>query len=220
MKEIKTSDFDTISQSNKVSETFDPDKRIEVKDRPVNGNFTESDKAAIEHGIKLLGNDDFKESRIGKQWDDSEKGYLKPNYEYTAGENNYSYKTDGQGRIIHAEAHPLKEKLREDRLPHNSQSPEKIEGDDAGHIIGDQFGGSSDVDNIVSQEAGLNRGEYKKLETYLRNQIKEGNKVECLYDLKYEENSRRPSEMSISYRINDGDWYEQVFINSPKGGIS
>ena len=44
MKEIKTSDIDTISQSNKVSETFDPDKRIEVKERPINGNFTESDK--------------------------------------------------------------------------------------------------------------------------------------------------------------------------------
>ena len=93
-------------------ETFDPYKRIEVKERPVNGNFTESDKAAIEKGIKLLGNDDFKDSRIGQQWDDSEKGYLKPNYEYTAGENNYSYKTDAQGRIIHAEAHPLKEKPR------------------------------------------------------------------------------------------------------------
>lgn len=84
MKEIKTSDFDTISQSNKISETFNPDKRIEVKERPVNGNFTESDKAAIEKGINLLGNDDFKESRTGNQWDDSEKGYLKPNYEYTA----------------------------------------------------------------------------------------------------------------------------------------
>ena len=112
MKEIKTSDFDTISQSNNIYETFDPYKRIEVKERPVNGNFTESDKAAIEKGIKLLGNDDFKDSRIGQQWDDSEKGYLKPNYEYTAGENNYSYKTDAQGRIIHAEAHPLKEKPR------------------------------------------------------------------------------------------------------------
>lgn len=110
MKEIKTSDFDTISQSNKISETFNPDKRIEVKERPVNGNFTESDKVAIEKGINLLGNDDFKDSCIGQQRDDSEKGYLRPNYEYTAGENNYSYQTDAQGRIIHAEAHPLKEK--------------------------------------------------------------------------------------------------------------
>lgn len=220
MREIYRETTESCSQVEEKKTNFDPDKRIEVQARPINGNFTDEDKAAIEHGVKLLGNDDFKESRKGQQWDDAEKGYLKPNYEYTAGENNYLYKTDSQGRIIHAEALPLKEKPREGRLPHNSQSPEKIEGDDAGHIIGDQFGGSSDVDNIVSQEAGLNRGEYKKLETYLRNQIKEGNKVECLYDLKYEENSRRPSEMSISYRINDGDWYEQVFINSHKGGIN
>lgn len=219
MKEIKTSDLDISSQRNKMSVTFDPDKRIEVKDRPVNGNFTESDKSAIEKGIPLLGNDDFKESRIGQQWDDSEKGYLKPNYEYTAGENNYLYKTDSQGRIIHAEAHPLKEKPREDRIPHNSQSPEKIDGDDAGHIIGDQFGGSPDIDNIVSQESGLNRGEYKKLETYFRNQIKDGNKVECLYDLKYEDVSRRPSDITVSYRINDGDWCEQIFINTIKNKV-
>lgn len=213
MKEIVASECQ-VKNISMPSASFNPDKRIEVKERPVNGNFTDADKAAMERGVPLLGNDDFKNSRKGPQWEDPEKGYLKPNYEYTTGENGYSYKTDSQGRIIHAEALPLKEKPRDERIPHNSQSPEKVNGDDAGHIIGDQFGASSDIDNIISQESGLNRKEYKKLENYLRSQLKEGNKVEALYDLTYEDNSRRPSEMSIKYRINDGDWCEQIFTNS------
>lgn len=211
MKEVYINDL----KSNDVSSSnFDPDKRVEINNRPINGNFTDEDKTAMERGLELYGNEDFKDSRIGNQWEDPEKGYLKPNIEYTAGENDYTYKTDNQGRIVHAEAVSLKEKPRDDRIPHNSQSPDKVSGDDAGHIIGDQFGGSPDIDNIISQESGLNRGEYKKLEGYLRNQIKDGNKVEVLYDLKYEEESRRPEEISVTYRINNGDWTEQVFINS------
>ena len=30
-------------------------------------------------------------------------------------------------------------------------------GDDAGHLFADQFGGSPDLDNLVSQSSGLNR---------------------------------------------------------------
>lgn len=216
MKEFHSEIQYITSQYNKANEGFNPDKRVEVSERSVNGNFTDEDKAAMERGVKLYGNDDFKESRTGDQWEDSEKGYLKPNIEYTTGENGYTYKTDEQGRIVHAEALPLKEKPRDDRIPHNSQSPEKVNGDDAGHIIGDQFGGSPDIDNIISQEAGLNRGEYKKLEGYLRKQLQAGNKVESLYDIEYEGDSRRPSEISVKYRINNGDWCEQVFINSPR----
>lgn len=213
MKEIHNDNVVEISQSKRQESGFDPDKRVEVDNRPVNGNFTDEDKAAMEQGIKLYGNEDFKDTRIGDQWEYPENGYLKPNIEYTAGENDYTYKTDNQGRIVHAEAIPLKEKPRDERIPHNSQSPDKVNGDDAGHIIGDQFGGSPDIDNIISQESGINRGEYKKLEGYLRNQIKEGNKVEVLYDLKYEEESHRPEEISVTYRINNGDWNEQIFIN-------
>ena len=122
MDVVKTkSEIHHCSRSELINQDFDPDKRIEVNDRPVNGNFTDEDKAAIERGIGLQGNDDFKDTRKGPQWEDPEKGYLKPNYEYTAGENEYSYKTDSQGRIIHAEALPLKEKPREERIPHNSQ---------------------------------------------------------------------------------------------------
>lgn len=199
--------------------SFDPDRRIEVKERPVNGNFTDEDKAAMERGIYLCGNDDFKDSRFGSQWEDPEKGYLKPDTKFNAGENHYVYITDSLGRVIHAEACPLKEKQREDRIPHNSQSPGKLNGDDSGHIIGDQFGGSPDIDNIISQLAHLNRGEYKMLEGYLRNEIKKGNLVYAKYDLQYEKDERRPSQMSISYRINNGEWHNQVFINSPRDSV-
>ena len=47
-----------ISESNSPNESknsfFDPDKRVEVSERPVNGNFTDEDKAAKERGVPLL----------------------------------------------------------------------------------------------------------------------------------------------------------------------
>lgn len=220
MKEIHSEFIDKPSPLESKTDSFDPDKRVEIKERPVNGNFTDEDKAAMERGVHLYGNDDFKNFRLGSQWEDPEKGYLKPNNEYISGENNYTYRTDSQGRVVHAEAFPLKEKPRDERIPHNSQAPEKINGDDAGHIIGDQFGGSPDVDNIISQEAGLNRGEYKMLEGYLRNELKQGNHVDASYDLKYQNDCRRPFEMSITYRINNGDWREQKFINIPRDNVA
>lgn len=218
MREIHKADIQE-SPISSPSENFDPDQRVEVSERPINGNFTKEDIDAINRGIELYGNEDFKDSRIGTQWEDPEKGYLKPDIEYKAGENEYTYKTDSQGRIIHAEAIPLKEKPRDERIPHNSQSPDKLSGDDAGHIIGDQFGGSPDIDNIISQESGLNRGEYKKLEGFLRKQLQAGEKVESSYDIKYEGDSRRPFEISVIYRISDGDWCEQVFTNAQKDKV-
>jgi len=88
MNEIHNESIKEVSQTRPEDSNFDPDKRVEVNNRPINGNFTDEDKAAIERGIELFGNDDFKDTRTDDQWEDSEKGYLKPNYEYTAGEND------------------------------------------------------------------------------------------------------------------------------------
>jgi hypothetical protein len=106
---------------------------------------------------------DFRADRKGSQWE-NQNGDLKPNIEYKTGEYDYKYKTDEQGRIISVETNDLKRTEREERLPHNSDSPDKKAGDDAGHLIGDRFGGSPDIDNIVSQLSEVNHGEYKKME--------------------------------------------------------
>jgi hypothetical protein len=146
-----------------------------------------------------------------------EDGNLKPNTEYQTGEYNYKYKTDDQGRIISVETDDLKKTEREERLPHNKDTPGKQEGDDAGHLIGDRFGGSPDIDNLVSQLSDVNRGEYKKMENEWDEAIDRGEKVQVKIDVKYEGDDKRPSEIIVHYKIGDGDWEERRFSNKNEG---
>ena len=46
----------------------------------------------------------------------NEDGTLKPNQEYTTGENGYTYKTDSNGNIVSAHADELKFKTHNGRL--------------------------------------------------------------------------------------------------------
>lgn len=52
-------------------------------------------------------------------------GYLKPNVRYQAGEFDYFYETDEQGRICNWNTEDLQLTFREERLPHNSKAREK-----------------------------------------------------------------------------------------------
>jgi predicted ribonuclease toxin of YeeF-YezG toxin-antitoxin module len=157
--------------------------------------------------------------RSGPQW--GEDGNLKPCNEYKTGEYDYNYKTDDQGRIVSVETDDLqitKERKNDDgtvdRLPHNSDTPGKQERDDAGHLIGDRFGGSPDIDNLVSQLWEVNRGEYKKMENEWADAIDRGEKVQEKTEVKYDGDSERPSEINVNYKIGDGDWQERRFPNN------
>lgn len=91
---------------------------------------------------------------------------LAPNVRYIT-EDGYKYTTDELGRIVDVEAGELilqKGKRnkgmqvaagREDRLP-----------DDGGHLIGTQFHGSGDIDNLIAQNRQINRsgGEWYNME--------------------------------------------------------
>gem|GEM_PF-4421452 len=91
-------------------------------------------------------------------------GTLKPNCKYKTGEYDYYYETDEFGRIKGAYADNLQLTTRDGRLPHNPGTPDKLPDDHAGHLIGDRFGGSPELDNLVSQLSKTNLSDYKKLE--------------------------------------------------------
>jgi hypothetical protein len=133
-----------------------------------------------------------------------ENSTLRPNTEYTSGEFGYRYKTDSQGRIISFRADNLQMTAREKRLPHDSNTLDKLEFDHAGHLIGDRFGGSPRLDNLVSQHSRLNSSDYKTLENLWERAIRNGHHVEISADVIYETNSGRPSSFEIYYAI-DGD---------------
>src|SRR5690625_5064047 len=113
-------------------------------------------------------------------------GALKPNVKYKAGEYEYLYETDNMGRLKEFDAGDLKLTKRDSRLPHKPNTPGKEAGDHAGHLAADRFGGSPDLDNLVSQSSNVNLSKYKKLENQWATAIKEGKKVSVNVKINYE----------------------------------
>ncbi|MFR4987279.1 MAG: DNA/RNA non-specific endonuclease [Lachnospirales bacterium] len=141
-----------------------------------------------------------------------EEGKLKPNIKYKVGEYDYIYETDSKGRICKFETDNLQLTKREERLKHDPNTPGKIEGDHAGHLAGDRFGGSSEIDNLVSQTSKNNLSDYKKLENKWAKAIKENKKVEVNISIEYNKDDLRPSKFIIDYYI-DGNKSKIILRN-------
>ena len=137
---------------------------------------------------------------------------LKPNIKYQTGEFKYNYETDANGRISNWNTDNLQLTERDGRLNYNSDSLGKIEGDHAGHLAGDRFGGSPERDNIVSQSQNVNLSQYKKIENQWAKAISEGKEVTVNIDIKYDGDGFRPIEFNVEYTI-DGDFFSQSILN-------
>ncbi|AQX56461.1 hypothetical protein BC359_10850 [Priestia flexa] len=131
----------------------------------------------------------------------STDGALKPNVKYKTGEYEYLYETDNMGRLKEFNADDLKLTERDSRLPHKLNTPGKETGDHAGHLAGDRFGGSPDLDNLVSQLSNVNLSKYKKLENQWATAIKEGKKVSVNVKVNYDGTGLRPTSFEIKYNI-------------------
>ena len=136
----------------------------------------------------------------------------KPNVVYEAGEHSYLYRTDEVGRIDRAYAEDLQLKLHEGRLPHNSNTPDKELGDHAGHIFGDLFGGSPELDNLVSQAKDVNLKEYRRIERDWADALKSNppKKVEVDIKINYEGSSMRPTSFEVNYKIDGIEYFEEI----------
>ena len=141
----------------------------------------------------------------------------KPNVVYEAGEHRYLYRTDEVGRIDRAYAEDLQLKLHEGRLPHNSNTLDKELGDHAGHIFGDLFGGSPELDNVLSQAKDVNLKEYRRIERKWEDALKSKppKKVEVDVKINYEGSSMRPTSFEVNYKI-DGIRHKEIIKNINK----
>jgi hypothetical protein len=196
-----------------INENFDSDLSQESYDLPENYDDCEVNKnldldLSQESSDIPENYDDFE----NLQDNESEKDILKPNIEYTTGEYDYRYKTDENARICSFHTDDLQLTQREERLPHDSDTYDKGEKDDAGHLIGDRFGGSPKLDNLVSQDSHINRSEYKSMENEWAKAIEDGKKVEVAGEVNYEKDSKRPTSFDVFYAI-DGEVHEKVFVN-------
>ena len=141
----------------------------------------------------------------------------KPNVVYEAGEHHYFYRTDEVGRIDRAYAEDLQLKLHKLRLRHNSKTLDKEIGDHAGHIFGDLFGGSPELDNVISQAKDVNLKEYRRIERDWEAALKSKppKKVEVDIKINYEGSSMRPTSFEVNYKI-DGIRHEEIIKNINK----
>lgn len=152
----------------------------------------------------------------------SRRKTLKPNVIYKTKEG-YSYKTDNYGRITNVDADlQLGEGKRNQYAQSNVGKPQdRLPDDDGGHLIGSQFKGSGEIDNLIAQNSQVNRsgGEWYKMETEWANALKEEppRKVKVKISPVYKGDSLRPDSFEIMYNIEGKGLYEKIIKNRPGG---
>ncbi len=122
---------------------------------------------------------------------------------------------DSMGRVTRTEgplAAPknLPESQRLDKKSQRDSMPNKVPGDDAGHLIGNQFGGPGNHDNLVGMCRTMNQnGTWKKMENQLAKIAnKRGNSVEVVVNVHYDGDDMRPSKFTVTAKITDKDGNE------------
>lgn len=220
--------MDEISKNADVNEQQKPEAENYKEIKPEGDDSPDEAKSFIdglfEEEIETENEDvenPHQENVDGKTYyyDDNGKLYrvendLAPNTEYEI--NGYKYQTDDKGRIVSAEG-TLRMKDRDGRLPIKDSiedigKGDQKEGDDRGHLIGDQFDGSNGLENMVPQDANINRNDFKNFENELAKEVKDGKDVKVKVEPIYEGDSRRPDAIVVTYSIN-GEESVRVFPN-------
>jgi len=140
-----------------------------------------------------------------------ESGKLKKNVSFIQSEFGYINETDELGRLSKVQTHDL-QLSTQDRLPHKGKMPVKIIGDHAWHLFGDRFGGSPQLDNLVSQASNVNLSKFKIIENEWASAIKEGKKVDVEIKINYKHDELRPSSFNVKYTI-DGKKFNTFIKN-------
>jgi hypothetical protein len=156
--------------------------------------------AKVEEGKSYVGSEPFDSS-----------GDLKKDAVYTSGEHgDYVGVTDSQGRVIEMHVDDLHVKEHEGRLRHDPNTPDKQQGDHAGHLVGHRFGGSSELDNLVSQLSSVNLSDFKKIENSWARAIDEGKPVSVDIKLVYDGAGARPTRFDVNYAIGDTPYFQSI----------
>lgn len=177
------------------------------------GKDVEADAATPETLCRETGDEKTYHDDNGKLY--RVENNLVPNTEYEI--NGYKYKTDDQGRIVSAEGtlHMKEERKKlpiKDKIEDIGKGDQK-EGDHRGHLIGDQFDGANGLENLIPQDGNINTKDFKNFENELAKEVKDGKEVTVKIGPIYEEDSRRPVAIGVTYTI-DEEESVRVFPNS------
>ena len=179
-------------------------------------NVSGSGKATIDKADDLAqGAGKSSVVKYGDQYDKiGNKKVLKSNVEYTDS-NGYKYLTDNNGRISNVQGNlQLGEGTRNEYAQRTVGGVDRLTADDGGHLIGSQFNGSGQIDNLVPQNSSINRvgGEWYKMEQRWADALKEESSVKVDITPIYESNTVRPSTFKVDYWI-DGEKISKEVMN-------
>ncbi|MGG0193835.1 DNA/RNA non-specific endonuclease, partial [Bacillus tropicus] len=167
---------------------------------------------------------EIKEGDLGKQIIKGKNGRkeLAPNVRYIT-EDGYKYTTDELGRIVDVEAEELilQKGKRNTGMQVAAGRENRLPDDDGGHLIGTQFHGSGDIDNLVAQNKQINRsgGEWYNMEKEWANALSEipPKKVSVKIEPVYQGTSLRPNYFEIVYEIEGKGIFEKTIRNRAGG---
>ncbi|WP_084157561.1 T7SS effector LXG polymorphic toxin [Oceanobacillus manasiensis] len=171
-----------------------------------------SDNSNTKNSDESTGNgnivNEVKEIDFGKHIIKGENGkkQLHPNTKYVTNDN-YKYTTDELGRIVNVDAPELvlKKANRNKYAQANVGGKDRLTDDDGGHLVGAQFNGPPDIDNLVPQNSQINRrgGVWYEMETEWANALKEvpPKKVSVSIEPIYSNNSMRPYSFMVEYEV-------------------
>lgn len=128
--------------------------------------------------------------------------------------NGSVYRTDECGNKVSCDAHPriCEEGRRNITEQRESGGEDRRACDQGGHIIARILGGAEGEENLVPMRGTINQGDYKKMELEMKKALEENKNVDVHIELKYEQNSSRPTKMMATYLIDDRKT-ETVFDN-------
>ena len=143
------------------------------------------------------------------------KKRLRPNVEYTdpAG---HTYRTDSNGRIINVEGElHLARGKRNAYAQSHVGGADRLPTDDGGHLIGSQFEGSGNIDNLIPQSRTINRagGEWYRMEQTWAEALRKGETVRVNISPHYSGNSMRPDFFEVIYTIGDAQTVSRTIVN-------
>lgn len=85
-----------------------------------------------------------------------------------------------------------------------------LEGDQAGHLLADEFGGGTNMINLVPMTARVNKSVYRSIENKWKQYASQGKDVKVNIDLRYEGMSERPKWINVEYEVDGKRFLENI----------
>lgn len=147
------------------------------------------------------------------------------------GRNYTKVETDDKGRIVKISRPRIELSDKSQRTTETLNTVDKKDGrrdddgkklDDGGHLVADEFGGSSEETNLVPMDSQVNQhGEWRKMERDIEKELKKEPPSEIRdfeVDLEYDDDTSRPSGFTVFYTVDDGKTKSEItkFISNER----